>query len=590
MSADRLADAIRRHAIAQPDRPALIFLADGDREKARWTYGELDRHARRIASCLVASGTVGRPVLLIFPSGLDFVAAFCGCLYAGAIAVPVPLPAGGAASLRLRAIVAAAQPAAILTARGTPGSRDAGELAASGLDGVRILFIDDATAAEDEAEGPLGGTDIALIQYTSGSTSRPKGVIIREASLCANLEMLRRAWRVDRDSRFVSWLPLFHDMGLISVVLESLWAGAMAVLMSPLAFLHDPADWLSAIGRYRATIGGGPNFAFDLCVRRRRAAPAFDLASWQVAFCASEPVRATTMEAFAAAFAPQGFRAEALYPAYGLAEATAFVSGGLVEAGVRTVEVPPEAPSEPTAFPRRLVGCGAPWGDESVVIVDPTTREPLPNGRIGEIWVGGSHVAAGYWNDPVPTRETFQATLAGSSAPYFLRTGDLGLLRDGELYVAGRLKDLLVIRGVGIDPSDVEATIARSHPALGDIGAAFTVDAHDGEQVVAVHQVGREAPTGPSLQEAVVAAFKAVCDEHGVRLFDLVLVRSGGVPRTTSGKVQRHRCREQYLAGAITKVSAGADYRWLGKYRRDAGTAIPPLRTLPSASRKVLAT
>jgi acyl-CoA synthetase (AMP-forming)/AMP-acid ligase II len=585
MPADHLAAAVRYHAETQPDSPALVFLDNGDREMARWTYGELDRRAHRIAQSLVALGTAGRPVLLMFGSGLDFVAAFCGCMYAGAIAVPVPLPAGGAASRRLRSIVGAAQPAAVLTAHATPGTRDAAERTAADLDGVPIVLIDDLTTAVDAEGGPLGATDVALIQYTSGSTSQPKGVAIGQSSLCANLEMVRQAWRIDRHSRFVSWLPLFHDMGLISVVLESLWAGAMAVLMSPLAFLHDPTHWLRAIDKYRATISGGPNFAFDLCVRRckGRAAPAFRLDSWQVAFCASEPVRATTMEAFAAAFASHGFRAEALYPAYGLAEATVFVSGGQVGGGVKTL-VRTAAAGDAPALPRRLVGCGRPWGDETVAIVEPATGEPVSQGETGEIWISGSHLAAGYWNDPAATREAFGATIAGMPGRPFLRTGDLGFLHEGELYIMGRLKDLLVVRGAGIDPLDVEDTIAGSHPALGRIGAAFTIDAGEEDQVIAVHEVARDAPTEAEVQEAVAAAFKAVGDEHGLRLFDLVLVRAGSVPRTTSGKVQRRRCKEQYLAGAMTHALAATDHRWLGKHRRDGNRTNTPSRRFPAQS------
>jgi acyl-CoA synthetase (AMP-forming)/AMP-acid ligase II len=502
------------------------------------------------------------------------VAAFCGCLYAGAIAVPVPLPVGGAASLRLRSIAWAARPAAILSVHEAPGVRNELERAAANLSGIPVIFADDVA---DVAHGPdtSDPCDIALIQYTSGSTSRPKGVAISQTSLSANLQMLRHAWSVDGESRFVSWLPLYHDMGLISVVLEALWAGAMTVLISPLSFLHDPANWLDAIGRYRATISGGPNFAFDLCVRRcgGRPARALDLSSWRVAFCASEPVRASTMEAFATAFAAQGLRSDALYPAYGLAEATVFVSGGLPGSGVKTLDIAASAIEGDRAVSvRRLVGCGRPWDDSTVVIVDPESREAMADGQVGEIWVSGSQVADGYWQDPAATQETFGAKLAGSIVPDFLRTGDLGLLKDGELYFAGRLKDLLVVRGVGIDPSDIESAIARSHSVMGHVGAAFTVDADDEEQVVAVHELARGAAPGAMLDEAIGAAFKTIADEHGLRLYDLVLVQPGKVPRTTSGKVQRRRCREQYLAGAMGQFSVGVDYPWLGKHRRSRTT------------------
>jgi acyl-CoA synthetase (AMP-forming)/AMP-acid ligase II len=577
VDSDRLVDRIRFHAKTSPDRPALVYLDHGEREKMRWTFGELDRRARAIAETLSASTPCERPVLLMFPSGLEFIAAFCGCLYAGRIAVPVTPATGGAATRRLFAIAAAARPAAILSTHGTPGVRDAAEMAAAGLSSLPVIFVDgtsgEGTKKCDGAPDELVAGDIAFIQYTSGTTSVPKGVVVTQDALSANLAMLTRAWGINRDSRFVSWLPLHHDMGLIGVVLASLWSGALAVLMSPLAFLHDPAHWLAAIGRYRATISGGPNFAFDLSVRRCSSGPGgtFDLSSWQVAFCGSEQVRAATMEAFATAFEPHGFRASALSPGYGLAEATLFVTSGDIGDSIKTIELAPDTTHGGRGQPRLLVSCGKVWDDQSLLIVDPQTRQSVPDGKSGEIWIRGSHVADGYWDNQEATEETFHATLAGTTEPWFLRTGDLGLLDGGELYFVSRLKDLLVVRGVSIDPADVENTIASSHPALAPTGAVFAVEVGDEEQVVAVFEVARHT-SEEALAAAAAAAFKAVNEDHGIRLYDLLLVRAGSVARTTSGKVQRHRCRGLYLSGAMSERAVAVDYRWLGKHRRKPGT------------------
>jgi acyl-CoA synthetase (AMP-forming)/AMP-acid ligase II len=567
-----LAGVIHAWAAVQPHAPAVTFLADGDVESGRWTYGMLDRRARELAAQLIAIDAGGRPVLLMLSHGLDFVAALCGCLYAGAIAVPVP-PAGGArGAARLKTIAVDARPVAVLTTTGTPSARSTAELAASGLAGVTLIRIDvESTGAPNGALPVSISTKSAtILQYTSGSTSAPKGVVITTAALIANLEMLRAAMQMDQSSRFVSWLPLFHDMGLVTVVLAALFCGASTVLMPPLAFLQRPVRWLHAISRYRATISGAPNFAYGLCVERcrREDLAGLDLGSWRVAFCAAEPIRADTLERFADAFSGCGFRATALYPAYGLAEATVFASGAPVGRGLR-IKAAPVAPGEaapPAARSRRLVSCGGAWHGAAIRIVDPVSRTPLPDGQVGEIWLAGPHVAAGYWRNPAATAQTFAACLRGAAGPAHLRTGDLGFLADGELVVTGRCNDVMSIRGVNIHPEDVEQAIARSHAALSGRSAAFAVDTGQEDAVVAVHEVGRTWLRRADPAAVAVAAFNAVGAGLGIRLFDLLLVRPGGIPLTTSGKVQRFRCKELYEAGLLPAI-AGQDHRWLGRHR-----------------------
>jgi acyl-CoA synthetase (AMP-forming)/AMP-acid ligase II len=552
------AACLQRWAELQPDAPALIYLDDGERESERWTYAALDREAQAVAATLTAHAAFGQPVLLGLPPSLKFLAALCGCLYAGAIAVPLPFHAGRRGAARLAAMAANSQAALVLTTE-TSASRIA-DLLPGTLQNVPLIAVDRLDTPCRYEAAAVAPDAAALVQYSSGATSDPKGVVITHAALMANLEMMRTAGQVDSDSVYVSWLPLFHDMGLIGVVLEALYAGARAVIMPPIAFLQRPTRWLEAIGRYRGTIAGAPNFAYELCVRRFRAPaePALDLSTWSMAFCGAEPIRVETLQRFSNVFAPYGFRRSALYPTYGLAEATVFTSGGEQGAGLRTL----------AAAGRELVNCGHAWGDATIAIVDPETLRERDEGEAGEIWISGSHVAAGYWGDAASTRETFSARLPHRPDHAYLRTGDLGLVFGGGLYIIGRIKELLIVNGESLHPQDIELAIARSDPAFASVGAAFGIDTGAGEQVVAVHEVTLGAMNEPDHSAAIAAAFAAVGSESGVRLFDLVPVRPGAIPLTTSGKVRRGKCRELYRGGELAEVRVRGDHPWLGKHRR----------------------
>jgi amino acid adenylation domain-containing protein len=563
-------EVLEHQAERKPHERAFLFLADGEREAEELTYGELHRQARSMAAALSSETAAGDRALLLFQPGLEFVSAFFGCLYAGLLAVPCYPPRPRRPGSALRAIAADCRPSVVLTCDElAPRLRSAGgrppELADLPCRTVGELV--EAGAGRTVPPGPAP-TGAAFLQYTSGSTASPKGVVVDHANLLANSEMMQRAFGMSPESVVVGWLPLFHDMGLIGNVLQPLMAGASAVLLSPMAFLQRPLRWLEAISRYRGTVSGGPCFAFDLCARKLDddSLEGLDLSSWEVAFCGAEPVRAEVLDRFAAAFGPWGFDRRAFYPCYGLAEATLFVTGGDRGSQSSVLEVDPKALRRGRAMPRpggrRLVGCGRTWSATEVRIVEPRTGRPCRSGRIGEVWVRGPQVATGYWGNPAATAETFGAAL-DSRGP-FLRTGDLGFLDGGELILAGRLKDLLVVRGRNHYPQDLEATAEASHPAVrpGCV-AAFPVDGEREELPVIVCEVRRRPR--PDVAEVLAAVRQAVTLGHELPLAEVVLVRAGTIPKTSSGKIRRRACRERYLAGSLETVAR----------EHDAGTEAP---------------
>jgi len=560
-----LVDVLSRRAAAAPEREAYVFLDDAGVPAARLSYGELDARARSIAARLQAHGLAGQRALLLYPPGLDFVSAFMGCLYGGVVAVPAYPPRTPQALPRLLAIARDARPAAVLTTAALLPRITA----LGGLDGMRTVATDDA-AREDETWNPpaLDGGALAFLQYTSGSTATPKGVMVSHGNLLHNEETIRLAFEQTEGSVVVGWLPLYHDMGLIGTVLQPLYVGARAILMSPLAFLQKPLLWLDVISRYRATTSGGPNFAYDLCVRKVKPAErdALDLGSWEVAFNGAEPVRAETLERFSAWFAPCGFRSSAFFPCYGLAEATLFVSGGSkdaepVVAAVSAAELEQgrvAAVGPGAAGGRRLVSSGAPRRLR-VAIVDPESGQPCREDRVGEIWLAGESVAQGYWRQPEATEEMFGARVAAAEATLgerFLRTGDLGFLAGGELYIAGRAKDLIIIRGRNLYPHDLEAAAERSHPAARPgCGAAFAIERDGEERLIVVQELDRRrTEEAPAVADAIR---RALAEQHEVQVQDVVLVRAGTIPKTSSGKIQRHACRAAYLAGSLEVVIPG---------------------------------
>ncbi|HBL28598.1 MAG TPA: non-ribosomal peptide synthetase, partial [Acidobacteria bacterium] len=541
-SVSSLVEVLRRRAAETPGRLAYVFLADGEEDERRLSYAELDLRVRAVAARLQALGLAGERVLLLFPPGLDYPVAFLGCLAAAAVAVPAYPPTGSRGVPRLQAILADGSPRCILT---TAALRPVVErLGAASL----CLEIDEILEAEAAGwrDPGLTADTLAFLQYTSGSTSTPKGVMVSHGNLVANEKIIQEAIGSDASSVMVSWLPLYHDMGLIGGLLHPLWLGSSCVLLAPLHFLQKPVRWLRAIAKYGGVVSGAPNFAYELCCRKvdPAAVADLDLSRWRVAFNGAEPVRAEALERFAARFAGCGFRSSSFLPCYGLAETTLMVSGSRYH---------PEVTIFPVEPARRLVSCGGIPSGVEVRIVDPVTRRVVVGE--GEVWVAGATVAHGYWNRPEATAETFGARLEDGGGPY-LRTGDLGLLRGGELFITGRIKDLILIRGRNLYPQDVEWTAARCHPAARpDAGAAFTVD--DGEErLVLVQEVSFR---GVDLGEVAAAIRQAIAEEHEVPVARLVLVKPGGVPKTTSGKIQRRECRQLFLSGGLVPLGEWRD-------------------------------
>ncbi|MBN2477134.1 MAG: aminotransferase class I/II-fold pyridoxal phosphate-dependent enzyme [Pirellulales bacterium] len=560
-----LVELLRHRARCQADNLAFTYLVDGEDEQTHLTYAELDRQARAIAAWLESRGLVGQRALLLYPAGLEFIAAFFGCLYAGVVAVPVYPPRRNRSLARIQAIADDAEAKVALTTDlvlqrveplidETPHLRELTWLATSCVpEGI-----------EERWDLPdIHGETLAFLQYTSGSTGIPKGVILNHANLVHNSALIAYAFEHTRSGTGVFWLPSYHDMGLIGGILQPMYVGRPNVLMSPMTFLQKPFRWLSAISRFRGTTSGGPNFAYELCVRKitPEQRQTLDLGSWEVAFNGAEPVREETLESFAEAFEPCGFRREAFYPCYGLAEATLIVSGGYVRRPpvIRTFEAEPlgtgrvvDAEPEDEGV-RALVGCGETLRDQKIVIADPDSMTRCPEGRVGEIWVRGPSVAQGYWQDPEGTKATFHARLKDSQQGPFLRTGDLGFIQDGELYVTGRRKDLIIVHGVNHYPQDIELTVQRAHKRLRpDCGAAFSVDDGGRERMVVVQEVERRKQK--DLDSVYDAVRRAVAAEHELALDEIVLIKAGSIPKTSSGKIQRHACRDGFLAGALAMV------------------------------------
>ena len=564
-----LVDVLRHRATDQPNDIAYIFLPDRGDERIQLTFADLYVRARAIALRLVERGQRGDRAALLFAPGLDFIVSFCGCLLAGVIAVPMMIPRRDSSRDASAAILADCSPRFAMTRRDLiAGARpDLAERLRNA--GTEWLFVDPPPAGSGEWDNALPGperSDIALLQYTSGSTSEPKGVVVSHGILLENLEMIRIAFGNTRQSTHVSWVPHYHDMGLILNILQSLYIGTLCVLMAPVSFVQRPLGWLRAIHDYRAEVAGGPNFAFDLCVRRHRHEQmrGIDLSCWKLAYNGAEPVRADTIERFVSTFARYGFDARSLRPAYGMAEATLLISAGERGAAPVTQSLSRDAlRRHQVVAPTRsedahsLVGCGRQLVGERLAIVDPESRRRLGPCLIGEVWVAGPHVAQGYWRNPEATNSVFKARIDGDDAESWLRTGDLGFLdANGELYITGRIKDLIIIRGINHYPQDIENTVQDCHPALRQhCGAAFSaLDQGNEERLVVVQEVERTYRQQIVTGEIIACIREAITREHDVASHKIGLIRTGTLPQTTSGKIQRNLARQLFLAGSLAVV------------------------------------
>ncbi|NET64124.1 MAG: AMP-binding protein [Moorea sp. SIO1G6] len=591
-----LVDLLRYRAIHQPDQIIYTFLLNGETPDRYLTHKQLDNHAQAIASELLHQNAKGERALLLYPPGLEFITAFFGCLYAGVLAVPAYPPRSNQNLSRLEAIVADAQAKFALTTTPlldkietqlaeNPANNQLNWLATDNLPTHQESDWQHPDSKGRVARDPRAKTQpparqtsntLAFLQYTSGSTGKPKGVMVSHGNLLYNSALINQCFQDTPESRGLSWLPAYHDMGLIGGILQPLYVGLPIILMAPVDFLRKPYRWLKAISKYQVTTSGAPNFAYELCVQKITAKQleTLDLSSWQTAFTGAEPVRASTLERFAQKFAPCGFRREAFYPCYGMAETTLLVTGGLKDQPPVVREFEGEALEQNRVVPvpenhlnqsngqsngnvptRILVGCGRTWLNEKIAIAHPQSLTQVEAGAVGEIWVKGPSVAQGYWNQPEVTEKTFNAYLADTGSGPWLRTGDLGFIQDGELFVTGRLKDLIIIRGRNHYPQDIELTVETSHRALRPAyGAAFSVEVEEAEQLVIVQEVSRNYLRKLDVDQVVEAIRSAISQEYQLQVYAVLLLKTNSIPKTSSGKVQRHACRAGFLNNSLTVV------------------------------------
>jgi len=566
-----LVELLRWRGKNQTDQLAYRFLKDGELEEVSITYGELDRRAQSLGAKLQVSTKTGDRVLLLVSPGIDFIVAYFGCLYANTIAVPVspphPLRLETSLANTIRIAKDAAPTAAILNS----SLFDAVMAQKNIIDqftGIQLLVIEGDSSkdwAENWIETKTNEEDIAFLQYTSGSTTDPKGVMVSHGNLIHNLSLIEQSFGQTSQSQTVIWLPPYHDMGLIGGILQPLYTGNPVTLIPHLLFLQRPIRWLKAISRYRATTSGGPNFAYDLCFRKVKPEQReqLDLSSWEVAFNGAEPVSYKTMEQFANFFAPCGFRMESFLPCYGLAESTLLVSGGpkcrlpvnlnleKSELEKNHIKITPERNN----YTQNVVSCGQIMKSQQIRIVDPETQNTCIPDQIGEIWISSPSIAQGYWNKPMETASTFNANIADTDEGPFLRTGDLGFLYNGELYISGRLKNLIIVDGKNYYAHDLERTVQTSHPEITPLGCAvFSINNSDREQIVVMAEIKLKA--FEEIEEVKKAIRKAISEHHELPLFDIKLVSPGGIPRTTSGKIKHFLCRQNYLSNNLKEITS----------------------------------
>ena len=561
-----LLDLLRLRSNLQPDFLAYRYLQDDGIESDSLAYAELDCRARGIGAWLETHGARGERVLLLYPAGLDYIAAFFGCLYAGAVAVPAYPPRLNRPVPRIQGIVADSQAKFALTTSSILHNIEQRFEQSPDLQALSWLNTEQVSpGSEAEWRDPnINADTLAFLQYTSGSTSQPKGVMLTHGNLLHNLKAIQRGFQIDPTDSGAFWLPSYHDMGLIGGILEPMYIGLPSTLMSPVSFLQRPFRWLDAISKYKVTTSGAPNFAYDLCVDKitPEQLETLDLSAWKLAFCGAEPIRPETLERFSRTFEPVGFRVTSFYPCFGMAESSLIVSGGDGPAAPRTltidrkalerdavVEVPREDANALT-----MVNCGKSIVDQKIIIVNPSTLNQCSENEVGEIWVAGPSVAQGYWGLAEETQRTFGAFVANTNEGPFMRTGDFGFLQNDELFITGRLKDLIIIHGSNHYPQDIELTVEASHPALqSSSGAAFSINENGKEQLVIVQEVTR-AGRQADVNEVASAIRQAVAEKHDLQVFAIALVKPMSIPKTSSGKIQRRATKTAFIEGELDVV------------------------------------
>ena len=569
-----IVDLLLTQSQNQPDRTAYRFLANGEHESGSCTYRELDLQARAIAVQLLTKVKPGDRALLIYPytSGLEFIASFLGCLYAGVIAV-TDYPRQHIKSLsQYQDRILDCQAAIALTtqefADRVKGQLLANPGLATKLKALPWIASDRVDLGLSDRWQPpkIDSETLAFLQYTSGSTGKPKGVMVTHGNVVHNSKVIYKSFGHHPQTKVLMWLPMFHDMGLIGGVMQPLFAGLPAVLMSPIALAQKPFLWLQALAKYQITTSGGPNFAYDLLCQKvtQEQRDSLDLSHWEVAFTGAEPVRAETLAKFTKLYQPCGFNPKAFYPCYGMAEATLFITGinaseyptilYLDQQALGKNEVVTVAPQTPNS--KAVVSCGHTWLGDEITIVDPDTKIQCAVNRIGEVWVTGAGVGRGYWQKESQTAATFGATLVDNPGTTYLRTGDLGFVKDGELYITGRIKDMMILWGRNHYPQYIEETVATSHPALRrDHGAAFSIEINGEEQLVVAQEINRADLRKLNAEEVIGAIRLAVGEQNMANVFAVALLKTGSIPKTSSGKIQRRACRKMFLDGSLNTVA-----------------------------------
>lgn len=565
---------LQEQAERRADAVAYTFLENGEDPSEQCTYAEFHARVMALAAKLRAECAPRDRVLLLYPPCIDYMVGFFACLCADLIAVPLFPPRGTKHNLRLEAIAQDCAPNAALYSSRRVAHRHESIADQPALAALKFICSDDVDIADGRHWTPVAASadSVAFLQYTSGSTGTPKGVMVSHGNLSHNQLILQRSLGTRHDTPIVSWLPIYHDMGLIAKMLGTVWLGTHGVFMAPAAFLQRPLRWLKAVSRYRGYLSGAPNFAFDLCVDKvsEEQKRELDLSSWGALFSGAEPIRLSSLERFAEAFAGCGFSRRVLMPGYGLAEATLVVSLGhppsdarLVNRLVDKAELKRDriVPARDAESAQAIVACGPTHGElgQSVRIVDPETRMACAPDAVGEIWVSGPSVAQGYWNRAQQSEDTFRARIEGEpDAGPFLRTGDLGFVHEGLLYITGRIKDVIILRGSNHYPQDIEATVEAADPALNPAGAAafgYRDEKTQQERVVVVAEVARTSLRRIDPEALVRTVRQQVLEAHEILVADVVLIRPGALPKSSSGKVQRNRCRTLYLNHELDVVA-----------------------------------
>jgi len=561
-----LPDIIKARALSTPDKTAYIYLRDGDNDEDIITYRQLDEAAREIAGRLCKLNSKGERALMLFPPGTAFIKSLYGCFYAGIVAVPAYAPRKNRSLDRIKTLVADSGAGIVLSISEIFNTCERSFHDLDELRNLTWVLVDkeEMNSSAHEELPSLLPTDIALLQYTSGSTGNPKGVMVTHQNILRNLDFIRQSFSLTPESVSVSWLPSFHDMGLIDGVIGPVYNGYIGVLLPPVTFIQKPVRWLKAISKYRGTHGGAPNFAFDLCVDgvTEEEKEVLDLSSMETMYCGAEPIRKNTFERFIQYYSNNGITSNSLYPCYGMAETTLIISGPVAGRGPKYLSVSASKlelnkvvniqPGDPDA--RFLVGVGFPWIDTVVKIVNPDTMESCMINEVGEIWVSGSIVTAGYWNNKVMTELTYAAQLPGEKISY-LRTGDLGFFHVDELFITGRLKDMIILQGKNYYPQDIEFIAENCHPAIRKAAsAAFSIEVDHTEKLVIVAEVERSYIRELNTEAICDVIREQIAYEFEQQVYAIQLLRTASILKTSSGKIQRKACRQAFLDKTLEVV------------------------------------